>query len=88
MSDEPVPIEEFEKRARLFEQMAAQIRMNKDAKFGGALLAVPPGDGEPFAHIAFNQNEAAIFWSIVETLAQMAKEAMQQAQRQQGFNRR
>jgi hypothetical protein len=87
MSDE-LPIEEFEKRARLFESMAAQIRLNKDAKFGGALLAVPPGDGDPFAHIAFNQDEAAIFWSIVKTLAVMAESAMEQAQRQQGFNRR
>lgn len=87
MTDE-FPVEEFEKRARLFESMATQIRLNKDAKFGGALLAVPPADGEPFAHIAFNQDEAAIFWSIVKTLAQMAEAAMEQAARGQGFSRR
>ena len=37
MSDEQ-PIDEFEKRARLFEEMARQVRLNKDAKFGGAFL--------------------------------------------------
>jgi hypothetical protein len=86
MTDEPP--DPVETRARLFESMAAQIRLNKDAKFGGALLAVPPGDGEPFCHIAFNQDEAAIFWSIVQTLAQMAQAAMEQAARGQGFGRR
>ena len=69
--------------------MAAQIRLNKDAKFGGALLAIPPGDdGEPFCFITFNQDEAAIFWSIVQTLGQMAQAAMEQASRGQGFGRR
>ena len=86
MTDEsPDPVET---RARLFESMAAQIRLNKDAKFGGALLAIPPGDdGEPFSFIAFNQDEAAIFWSIVQTLGQMAQAAMEQASRGQGFGR-
>lgn len=77
-----------ESRAQLFEAMAAQIRLNKDAKFGGALLAVPPGEQEPFSFITFNQDEAAIFWSIVQTLATMAQAAMEQTQRQQGFGRR
>jgi hypothetical protein len=88
MSDElPDPVET---RARLFESMAAQIRLNKHAKFGGALLAIPPGDGtEPFSFITFNQDEAAIFWSIVQTLGQMAQSAMEQASRGgQGFGRR
>ena len=93
MTDEPP--DPAEVRAQLFEAMAAQIRLNKDAKFGGALLAVPPGDGmspgcEPFSHIAFNQEEAAIFWSVVKTLAQVAEAAMEHAQRGggQGFGRR
>jgi len=38
MNDQPGP---SEARALLFEQMAAQIRMNKDAIFGGAFLMVP-----------------------------------------------
>jgi hypothetical protein len=86
MTDEP--LDPVETRARLFESMAAQIRLNKDAKFGGALLAIPPGDdGEPFSFITFNQDEAAIFWSIVQTLGQMAQAAMEQAARGQ-FGRR
>jgi hypothetical protein len=92
MSDEAIDaklFEESEKRALLFEDMARQIRLNRDAKFGGALLAIPPGqDSEPFSFITFNQEEAAIFWSIVQTLGQMAQEAMQQAQRAQGMGRR
>lgn len=88
MTDE-LPVEEFEKRARLFESMAAQIRLNKDAKFGGALLAIPPGDdGEPFSFIAFNQDEVAIFWGIVQTLSEMAHAVMEQASRGRGFGRR
>lgn len=89
MTDEQ-PIDETEKRAILFEQMAAQIRLNKDAKFGGALLAIPPGEGsEPFSFITFNQDEVAIFWSIVETLGKVAQNNIEHAQRGgQGFGRR
>jgi hypothetical protein len=87
MSDEPP--DPVEVRAKLFEDIAAQIRLNRDAKFGGALLAVPPGiDGQPFSFITFNQDEAAIFWGVVETLAQVAKTSLEQAQRQPGFQRR
>jgi hypothetical protein len=78
---EEQPIEEFEKRALLFEDMARQIRLNKDAKFGGALLAVPPAGGETFSFITFNQDELAIFWGVVQTLAQVAKESIEQATR-------
>jgi hypothetical protein len=82
MSDEQ-PIEEYEKRAVLFDQMAAQIRLNKDAKFGGAFLMVPP-TGEPFSSLMLNQEEPSIFWAAVQTLAKVALDALEKLQRQ-GF---
>lgn len=84
MTDEqPDPAEE---RAKLFDQMAAQIRLNKDAKFGGAFLMVPP-DGEPFSSLMLNQDQPSIFWAAVQTLANMALASLEQAQRKQGFGR-
>jgi hypothetical protein len=87
MSDEE-QIGENEKRALLFEQMAAQIRLNEGAKFGGAFLVIPPADGEPFSSLMLNQDEASIFWGAVKTLAEVAMQALDIASRQQGFQRR
>lgn len=87
MSDEqPKPEHQAaEDRALLFENMAAQIRLNRDAKFGGAFLMVPP-ENEPFSSLMLNQDEASIFWATVETLAQVAKSSLERAQRgQAGF---
>jgi hypothetical protein len=84
MNDQPEQRDITEERAKLFEAMAAQIRLNRDAKFGGAILAIPPGDAEPFESIMFRQEEAAIFWSTVQTLAKIALEAAEKLNRQ-GF---
>jgi hypothetical protein len=81
---QPDPVEA---RAALFDQMAAQIRLNKDALFGGAFLMVPP-DGDPFSSLMLNQDQASIFWAAVQTLSTMALATLEQAQRQQGFGRR
>lgn len=86
MTDEP-EIDESEKRARLFEAMAVQIRLNKGAKFGGAFLVVPPADGDPFSSIMLNQDEPSIFWSTVKTLADIAMAALD-PRNAQGFGRR
>jgi hypothetical protein len=77
--------DETEKRAVMFEQMAAQIRLNKDATFGGAFLVIPPGEGEPFSSLMLNQDEPSIFWGAVKTLAEVAMGALERAARQQGF---
>jgi hypothetical protein len=84
MSDDQ-PGDEPEKRAAMFEQMAAQIRLNKDATFGGAFLVIPPGEGEPFSSLMLNQDEPSIFWGAVKTLAEVAMGALERAARQQGF---
>ena len=87
MSDEPVPVEEFEKRAQLFESMAAQIRLNKNTKFGGAFLCIPPGGAEAFSSLMLNQEQPGIFWAAIKTLADMALTETDRQQRQTGFGR-
>jgi hypothetical protein len=83
MSDEqPDPTEE---RAKLFDHMAAQLRLNRDAKFGGAFLMVPP-DGDPVELVLLGQDQPAIFWSSVKTLAEIALSAAEKTNRQ-GFGR-
>ncbi len=81
------PIHEAEKKALLFEDMARQIRLNKDAKFGGAFLVCPPADGEPFSSLMLNQDEPSIFWGAVKTLAEVALQALD-PRNQQGFRGR
>ena len=83
MSDDQ-PRDVNEERAALFDQMAAQIRLNKDAKFGGAFLMVPP-DGDPVELVILGNDQPAIFWSSVKTLAEMALEAANKLQRRGGF---
>jgi len=83
MTDElPDPVE---LRARFFDAMAAQIRLNRDAKFGGAFVLLPPMDGEPVSSLMLNQEEPSIFWASLQTIANMAVSALDRGQRQQGF---
>lgn len=84
MTDEP--LDESEKRALLFEDMARQIRLNKDVKFGGAFLLVPPGEGEPFQSLMLGQEEMPIFWVTIKSLTAVAEEMMSKPQ--QGFGGR
>lgn len=84
MSDE---IDETEKRARLFEQFAAQLRLNKDAKFGGAFLVVPPADAEPFSSLMLNQDQPGVFWGTMKSLVEMALQEIDASQRRSGFGR-
>ena len=50
--------------AATFDQMAAQIRLNKNANFGGAFVLVPPpGVGAPVDSLIMNsQNASMQFW--------------------------
>jgi hypothetical protein len=85
MSDEPP--DPVETRAKLFEDMAAQIRLNRDAKFGGAFLVVPPADGKPFSSLMLNQDAPGVFWGALKSLVEMALVDIERSQRQQGFGR-
>jgi hypothetical protein len=86
MSDDQPDASEL--RARFFDDMAAQIRLNKGAKFGGAYVLLPPMDGDPISSLMLNQEELAIFWSSLQTIADMAVEALNSKPKQQGFGRR
>ncbi len=83
MSDEQP--DEAEKRALLFDQMAAQIRLNKNAKFGGAFVLLPPMDGEPIVQLMLNLEEPTIFWASLQTIASMGVAALDSKQQRQGF---
>lgn len=83
MSEEERP-DPAEGRARLFDAMAAQIRLNKDATFGGAFLMVPP-EGDPFSSLMLNQAEPSIFWAAIQTLSKVALDILDRSQRQSGF---
>lgn len=75
-------------RAALFSQMAEQILLNKDAKFGGAFVLMPPGDAEPVVQLMLGVDEPSIFWASLQTLANMGVAALDSAQRAAGFGRR
>jgi hypothetical protein len=77
-----------EDRAKLFEAFAAQLRLNKDARFGGAFLIVPPADAEPFSSLMLNQDQPGVFWGAMKSLVEMALLEIDSAQRQQGFRPR
>lgn len=63
MSDQPYDPEEIAQR---FEAMAAQIRLNKDAKFGGAFLLVPPPmTGKVIESLVLSDQNPGLFWSMV-----------------------
>jgi hypothetical protein len=88
MNDDQVADEldfQAEKRAAMFEEMATQIRLNKNAKFGGAFLIIPPGDGEPFSSLMLNQEEQGVFWGALKSLVEMAMNALETLARQRGF---
>ena len=88
MSDEEAMDGKVAARADMFKAMAERIERNADAKFGGAFVLLPPGDGEPFMSLMLDQEEAAIFWSALQTIANMAVQTLDTVQRQQGFRPR
>lgn len=88
MTDEQ-PLSETERRARMFEQMAAQIRKNEDAKFGGAFLLIPPDTPEEGWHasLMLNQEQPGIFWAAIQTMAGIGVQEAEKLQRQMGYGR-
>lgn len=63
MSDQPYDAEAIAKR---FEDLAARIRLNKDAKFGGAFLLVPPPlTGNVIETLVLSDQNPGLFWSVV-----------------------
>lgn len=80
---------EAEARAALFEDMARQIRLNKDAKFGGAFVLLSPDTTDEttsFRSLMLDQAQPGIFWASIQTIVQIAMSELEKQQRgQQGF---
>lgn len=79
MSDnQPYDPEEIAKR---FEAMAAQIRLNKDGKFGGAFLLVPPPlTGNIVETLVLSDQNAGLFWSAIKAMVDGEFKALQDRQ--------
>lgn len=67
--------------ARRFEAMAAQIRLNKDGKFGGAFLLIPPPlTGNPVETLVLSDQNAGLFWSSIKAMVDAEFKALQDRQ--------
>ena len=72
-------------QAKPFADMAARLERIEPAEFAGAVVVVPPGDGEPIVFLTTDPAAVpAQFWSSlssrVETAAVRAQAAEQNAQ--------
>lgn len=68
MSDAVNPYDP-EQIAQRFEAMAAQIRLNKSGKFGGAFLLVPPfNSGNVVETLVLSDQNAGLFWSAIKAM--------------------
>lgn len=87
MSDDDISQahKDAERRAQIFDAMASQLRLNKDAKFGGAFVMIPPDSDVDYQALLLNQEQPGIFWAAVKTLADIAVQTIEQAQRRAGF---
>jgi hypothetical protein len=87
----PATLEHFERsdydgaRGKPFIDMAARIAKIASAEFAGAIVVVPPGDGEPIAFLTTDPKPDLMqFWATVKSRVEVrATEAMQQAAAQQ-----
>ena len=72
-----------------FTRMAERVRTNADAKFGGAVVIVPPA-GDPIELLMLDaQGDQAQFWSTILTRIQVLMQNLQERERvAQGFQRR
>lgn len=76
--NEPHDVEEIAKR---FEAMAAQIRLNKAGKFGGAFLLVPPPNtGNVVETLVLSDQNSGLFWSAIKALVDAEFKALQDRQ--------
>ena len=74
-----------EEIAKRFEAMAAQIRLNKDGKFGGAFLLVPPPlTGNIVETLVLSDQNAGLFWSAVKTMVDAEFNALKEQQARLG----
>jgi hypothetical protein len=75
MSDPNFDAEEIAQR---FEALAARIRLNKDASFGGAFLLVPPpATGNIVETLVLSDQNPGVFWSLVKGMIDAEWKALQ-----------
>lgn len=61
--------------------MAAQIRLNKNGKFGGAFLLVPPPNfGNIVETLVLSDQNAGLFWSAVKAMVDAEFKGLQDRQ--------
>lgn len=72
--------------AAAFDQMAAQIRLNKEGNFGGAFVLVPPVNfGQPVEGLILNSSNAAMmFWANLKIIVDDTMIQLKEQQRLQG----
>lgn len=78
-----------ERAAASFASMSEKVKTNAENGFSGAVVIFPP-EGEPIEMlICDNKQSAAMLWSNVQTLAKMALDELDDAQRkkQTGWGR-
>ena len=77
--------------AKLFDDMAAKIRLNKEHPFGGAFVIIPPENGGDAMQtlILDAKQDPAQFFTLLKTKAEMQIMALDQlARNQQAFRPR
>jgi hypothetical protein len=72
-----------------FRAMATRIDMNAKEGFSGAFVIRPPGDQPEVALLLLhNKEDAAMFWSLVKTKAEIALQELASAEQQNQWHGR
>jgi len=67
--------------AQAFRAMVARIEKMDPADFAGAVVIVPPGDGEPIVELRADPNPDVVgFWAGIETRIETRKMEMARAE--------
>ena len=77
--------------AKLFDDMAAKIRLNKDNAFGGAFVIIPPETGgDPIVTLILDsKQDPSQFFMLLKTKAEIQIASLDAlARNQQAFQRR
>lgn len=85
------PLAEEKKPSASFRQMADRIDHNQDGSFGGAVVIVPPGDGEPINLLMLDPSQDIVsFWMTLQTKVQATIATLDESARRQNtqFGRR
>ena len=81
MSDAPAPSLPVV-GAAVLRAMAEKLDTNRENGFGGCFLLIPPDGTIKELMLLNNSPDLAMFWSLVQTTAQIALQELQDDQRQ------